>query len=57
MRCLCKEVDYEFLGVSEKAAEEQTEDGEGVGATEDDWRMKKEERVKKKEISTHFYFS
>lgn len=48
MRCLCKEEDYEFLGMSKKTAEEETEDDEGVGPTEDDWIMKKEERVKKR---------
>lgn len=51
MRCLCKEEDYEFLGVSE----EENKDNEGVGAAEDDWRKKKEERVTKKKTSTLWF--
>lgn len=50
MRGLCKEEDYAFLCVSEKTAEEGREDDKGVGATEDDWRVKKEERVKIKTL-------
>lgn len=45
MRGLCKEEDYAFLCVSEKTAEEGREDDKGVGATEDDWKVKKEERI------------
>lgn len=55
MRGLCKEEDYAFLGVSEKTAEEGKEDDKEVGATEDDWRVKKEERVKDKD-NFYFYF-
>lgn len=49
MRGLCKEEDYAFLGEAEKMAEEGKEDDEGVRATEDDWRVQKQERVKDKD--------
>lgn len=55
MRGLCKEEDYAFLCVSEKMAEEGREDDKGVRATEDDWRVKKEERVKDKD-TFYIYF-
>lgn len=42
MRGLCKEEDYAFLGMSEKTSE-------GAGSLEDDWRDKREERVRHKE--------
>lgn len=45
MRGLCKEEDYTFLGVSD----ETTDGGAGEArASEDDWREKKEERVRNK---------
>lgn len=55
MRGLCKEEDYAFLCVSEKTAEEGREDDKGVGATEDDWRVKKEERVKDKDTFLYLF--
>lgn len=39
MRGLCKEEDYEFLGMSEKATKDVTK---GADVLEDDWRDKKE---------------
>lgn len=56
MRGLCKEEDYAFLCVSEKTAEEGREDDKGVGATGDDWSVKKEERVKDKDTFLLFIF-
>lgn len=44
MRGLCTEEDYAFLGMSEKTTEE------AAGASGDDWRDKKEERVRDEEI-------
>ncbi|XP_030575571.1 chromatin assembly factor 1 subunit rlf2 [Archocentrus centrarchus] len=44
MRGLCREEDYAFLGISERTREEKTE---GAAALEDDWRDKKEERVRR----------
>lgn len=55
MRGLCKEEDYAFLCVSEKTAEEGREDDKGVGATGDDWRVKKEERVKDKDTFLYLF--
>lgn len=55
MRGLCKEEDYAFLCVSEKTAEEGREDDKGVVATEDDWRVKKEERVKDKDTFLYLF--
>lgn len=46
MRSLCKEEDYEFLGMSEKATKDVAE---GAGVVEDDWGDKKEERVRNEE--------
>lgn len=43
MRGLCTEEDYAFLGMSEKTTEE------AAGASGDDWRDKKEERVRGEE--------
>ncbi|XP_049892448.1 U2 small nuclear ribonucleoprotein auxiliary factor 35 kDa subunit-related protein 1-like [Epinephelus moara] len=45
MRGLCKEEDYVFLGVSERTTKVTAE---GAGAFEDDWRDKKEERVRRR---------
>ena len=46
MRGLCKEEDYAFLGTSERTTKESDD---GAQALEDDWRHKKEERVRDKE--------
>lgn len=48
MRGLCKEEDYAFLGMSQKATKEVAE---GAGVFEDDWRDKKEERVRDEELA------
>ncbi|CAN9508133.1 unnamed protein product [Ophioblennius macclurei] len=45
MRNLCKEEDYAFLGNSGKTTREWTEE---AAALEDDWRDKKEERVRRR---------
>ncbi|XP_031161980.2 U2 small nuclear ribonucleoprotein auxiliary factor 35 kDa subunit-related protein 1-like [Sander lucioperca] len=45
MRDLCKEEDYAFLGMSEKTTKVTAE---RAGDTEDDWRDKKEERVRRR---------
>ncbi|XP_035811520.2 U2 small nuclear ribonucleoprotein auxiliary factor 35 kDa subunit-related protein 1-like [Amphiprion ocellaris] len=45
MRSLCKEEDYAFLGKSESTTKETTE---GAAALEDDWRDRKEERVRRR---------
>ncbi|XP_073337207.1 uncharacterized protein [Pagrus major] len=50
MRGLCKEEDYVFLGTSENTTKETAE---GAGALEDDWREKKEERVRDEEEPKH----
>ncbi|XP_028276477.1 matrix metalloproteinase-2 [Parambassis ranga] len=42
MRSLCKEEDYAFLGMSES----KREGPEATASLEDDWRHKKEERVR-----------
>lgn len=44
MRDLCKEEDYEFLGMSEKTTEE-----EATEASVDEWRDRKEEMVRDEE--------
>ncbi|XP_050933545.1 U2 small nuclear ribonucleoprotein auxiliary factor 35 kDa subunit-related protein 1-like [Lates calcarifer] len=46
MRGLCKEEDYVFLGMTEKKTKETAE---GAGALEDDWRDRKEERVRRRQ--------
>lgn len=46
MRGLCKEEDYEFLGMSEKAAEDVAK---GAGIWGDNWKDKKEDRVRNEE--------
>ncbi|XP_037616737.1 U2 small nuclear ribonucleoprotein auxiliary factor 35 kDa subunit-related protein 1-like [Sebastes umbrosus] len=45
MRGLCKEEDYEFLGTSEKTTKLTAE---GAGASEDDWRDKREDRIRRR---------
>ncbi len=45
MRGLCIEEDYAFLGMPEKTTEETAD---GAGALEDDWKDKREERVRDK---------
>lgn len=61
MRGLCKEEDYEFLGMSEKTTKVTAE---GAGALENDWRDKKEDRVRDTEVSKyqktlliHYYYT
>ncbi|GLD45979.1 golgin subfamily A member 6-like protein 2 [Lates japonicus] len=46
MRGLCKEEDYAFLGMTEKKTKETAE---GAGASENDWRDRKEERVRRRQ--------
>uniref|UniRef100_UPI003AB0F101 uncharacterized protein n=1 Tax=Centroberyx gerrardi TaxID=166262 RepID=UPI003AB0F101 len=45
MRGICKEEDYSFLGISEQTTRGTTEGG---GALEDDWRDRREERVRRR---------
>lgn len=48
MRGLCKEEDYAFLGVSEKMPEDEKQEDKAA-AFGNDWRIKREERVRDKD--------